>query len=148
MGASEHGKTDEGTGVVDADKGAVAGSGQGEERSNGTLPEEYQRQLEAILDRKLAKERAKTDEAEKRAAEAEAKAKEATEQGIAKGRSLAKREQIAATYGISQDLLPEDDAKLDEFDQQMKVTINDRRKVIPVSVTPKADFNDFVSGVH
>ena len=84
-----------------------------------------QAQLDAIISRKLAKEREKLEAAQKAAEDArklaeetEKRVNEAREKGISLGLLQAKRNAIAEQYGLSAELLPEDETRLDEFGKQ------------------------------
>lgn len=102
-----------------------------------------QSQLDAIISRKLAKEREKFEAVQKEAAdarklveEAEKRVEEAREKGISIGLLQAKRNRVAEQYGLSAELLPVEEDKLDEFEQQLAASINSRTRVTPVTVDP------------
>lgn len=114
-----------------------------------------QAQLDAIISRKLAKEREKLEAAQKAAEDArklaeetEARVKEAREKGISLGLLQAKRNAIAEQYKLSADLLPEDETRLDEFEKQLAASINSRTRVTPVTVEPAAKTPDWMGAAH
>ena len=114
-----------------------------------------QAQLDAIISRKLAKEREKleaaqqaAEDARKLAAETEARINEAREKGISIGLLQAKRNAIAEQYGLSADLMPEDEARLDEFEKQLAASINSRTRVTPVTVEPATKAPDWMGAAH
>lgn len=128
------------------------GMGSSESRQEPTIT---QSQLDAIISRKLAKEREKLEAAQKEAEDArklveetEARVKEAREKGISLGLLQAKRNMIAEQYGLSADLLPEDEAHLDEFEQQLAASINSRTRVTPVTVEPASRVPDWMGAAH
>lgn len=114
-----------------------------------------QAQLDAIISRKLAKEREKLEAAQKAAEDArklaeetEAKVKEAREKGISIGLLQAKRNAIAEQYGLSADLLPAEEDKLDAFEKQLAASINSRTRVTPVTVEPANKTPDWMGAAH
>lgn len=134
----------------------------GSEGSNGSPaattqqePTITQAQLDAIISRKLAKEREKLEAAQKAAEDArklaeetEARVKEAREKGISLGLLQAKRNAIAEQYGLSAKLLPEDETLLDEFEKQLAASINSRTRVTPVTVEPTTKAPDWMGAAH
>lgn len=114
-----------------------------------------QAQLDAIISRKLAKEREKLEAAQKAAEDArklaeetEQRVNEAREKGISLGLLQAKRNAIAEQYGLSADLLPEEEDKLDAFEKQLAASINSRTRVTPVTVEPAAKTPDWMGAAH
>lgn len=114
-----------------------------------------QAQLDAIISRKLAKEREKLEAAQKAAEDArklaeetEAKVNEAREKGISLGLLQAKRNAIAEQYGLSADLLPAEEDKLDAFEKQLAASINSRTRVTPVTVEPTTKTPDWMGAAH
>lgn len=114
-----------------------------------------QAQLDAIISRKLAKEREKLEAAQKAAEDArklaeetEAKVNEAREKGISLGLLQAKRNAIAEQYGLSADLLPAEEDKLDAFEKQLAASINSRTRVTPVTVEPANKTPDWMGAAH
>lgn len=114
-----------------------------------------QAQLDAIISRKLAKEREKLEAAQKAAEDArklaeetEARVKEAREKGISIGLLQAKRNAIAEQYGLSADLLPAEEDKLDAFEKQLAASINSRTRVTPVTVEPATKTPDWMGAAH
>lgn len=114
-----------------------------------------QAQLDAIISRKLAKEREKLEAAQKAAEDArklaeetEAKVNEAREKGISLGLLQAKRNAIAEQYGLSADLLPAEEDKLDAFEKQLAASINSRTRVTPVTVEPATKTPDWMGAAH
>lgn len=114
-----------------------------------------QAQLDAIISRKLAKEREKLEAAQKAAEDArkladetEKRVNEAREKGISLGLLQAKRNAIAEQYGLSAELLPEDETRLDEFEKQLAASINSRTRVTPVTVEPAAKTPDWMGAAH
>lgn len=114
-----------------------------------------QAQLDAIISRKLAKEREKLEAAQKAAEDArklaeetEAKVNEAREKGISIGLLQAKRNAIAEQYGLSADLLPAEEDKLDAFEKQLAASINSRTRVTPVTVEPATKTPDWMGAAH
>lgn len=114
-----------------------------------------QAQLDAIISRKLAKEREKLEAAQKAAEDArklaeetEAKVKEAREKGISLGLLQAKRNAIAEQYGLSASLLPAEEDKLDAFEKQLAASINSRTRVTPVTVEPATKTPDWMGAAH
>lgn len=137
----------------------ATGSGMGgSEGSTGGAVQEptiTQAQLDAIISRKLAKEREKLEAAQKAAEDArklveesEERVNEAREKGISLGLLQAKRNAIAVQYGLSADLLPEDETRLDEFERQLAASINSRTRVTPVTVEPAARTPDWMGAAH
>ena len=114
-----------------------------------------QAQLDAIISRKLAKEREKLEAAQKAAEDArklaeetEKRVNEAREKGISLGLLQAKRNAIAEQYGLSAELLPEDETRLDEFEKQLATSINSRTRVTPVTVEPATKAPDWMGAAH
>ena len=114
-----------------------------------------QAQLDAIISRKLAKEREKLEAAQKEAEDArklaeetEKRVDEAREKGINLGLLQAKRNAIAEQYGLSAELLPEDEMRLGEFEKQLAASINSRTRVTPVTVEPAAKTPDWMGAAH
>lgn len=114
-----------------------------------------QAQLDAIISRKLAKEREKLEAAQKEAEDArklaeetEKRVNEAREKGISLGLLQAKRNTIAEQYGLSADLLPEEEDKLDAFEKQLAASINSRTRVTPVTVEPATKTPDWMGAAH
>lgn len=114
-----------------------------------------QAQLDAIISRKLAKEREKLEAAQKAAEDArklaeetEARVNEAREKGISIGLLQAKRNAIAEQYGLSADLLPAEEDKLDAFEKQLAASINSRTRVTPVTVEPATKTPDWMGAAH
>ena len=114
-----------------------------------------QAQLDAIISRKLAKEREKLEAAQKTAEDArklaeetESRVKEAREKGISLGLLQAKRNAIAEQYGLSADLLPAEEDKLDAFEKQLAASINSRTRVTPVTVEPATKTPDWMGAAH
>lgn len=114
-----------------------------------------QAQLDAIISRKLAKEREKLEAAQKAAEDArkladetEKRVNEAREKGISLGLLQAKRNAIAEQYGLSAELLPEDEMRLDEFEKQLAASINSRTRVTPVTVEPATKTPDWMGAAH
>lgn len=141
----------------------ATGTGMGgSESSSGSAeataqqePTITQAQLDAIISRKLAKEREKLEAAQKAAEDArklaeetEAKVNEAREKGISIGLLQAKRNAIAEQYGLSADLLPAEEDKLDAFEKQLAASINSRTRVTPVTVEPAAKTPDWMGAAH
>lgn len=137
------------------------GMGGSEGQTGGTAaatqqkPAITQAQLDAIISRKLAKEREKLEAAQKAAEDArklaeetEARVKEAREKGISLGLLQAKRNAIAEQYGLSADLLPAEEDKLDAFEKQLAASINSRTRVTPVTVEPAAKTPDWMGAAH
>lgn len=135
------------------------GTGMGSpESSNGSGTQEptiTQTQLDAIISRKLAKEREKLEAAQKEAEnarklaeETEKRVNEAREKGISLGLLQAKRNAIAEQYGLSADLLPDEEDKLDTFEKQLATSINSRTRVTPVTVEPTAKTPDWIGAAH
>lgn len=130
----------------------------GSEGSSGSAAQEptiTQAQLDAIISRKLAKEREKLEAAQKAAEDArklaeetEAKVKEAREKGISLGLLQAKRNAIAEQYGLSADLLPAEEDKLDAFGKQLAASINSRTRVTPVTVESANKAPDWIGAAH
>lgn len=137
----------------------ATGTGMGgSEGSTGSAQQEptiTQAQLDAIISRKLAKEREKLEAAQKEAEDArklaeetEKRVNEAREKGISLGLLQAKRNTIAEQYGLSADLLPEEEDKLDAFEKQLAASINSRTRVTPVTVEPAAKTPDWMGAAH
>jgi hypothetical protein len=149
--------------LVEGVESDATGTGMGgsEGSSGGTAaaaqqePTITQAQLDAIISRKLAKEREKLEAAQKAAEDArklaeetEAKVNEAREKGISIGLLQAKRNAIAEQYGLSAELLPEDETRLDEFEKQLAASINSRTRVTPVTVEPATKTPDWMGAAH
>ena len=144
--------------VEGTDPNATGTGMGGSEGSNGSGAQEptiTQAQLDAIISRKLAKEREKLEAAQKAAEDArklaeenEKKLKEAQEKGITIGLLQAKRNRIAEQYGLSADLLPEDETRLEEFEKQLAASINSRTRVTPVTVEPATKTPDWMGAAH
>lgn len=137
------------------------GMGGSEGQTGGTAaaaqqePTITQAQLDAIISRKLAKEREKLEAAQKAAEDArklaeetEARVNEAREKGISIGLLQAKRNRIAEQYGLSADLLPAEEDKLDAFEKQLATSINSRTRVTPVTVEPTNAAPDWLGAAH
>lgn len=140
--------TGTGMGGSEGSSGSAAASTQQE-------PTITQAQLDAIISRKLAKEREKLEAAQKAAEDArklaketEARVNEAREKGISLGLLQAKRNAIAEQYGLSSDLLPAEEDKLDAFEKQLAASINSRTRVTPVTVEPAAKTPDWMGAAH
>ena len=144
--------------VEGTDPNATGTGMGGPEGSNGSGAQEptiTQAQLDAIISRKLAKEREKLEAAQKEAEDArklaeenEKKLKEAQEKGITIGLLQAKRNRIAEQYGLSADLLPVEEDKLDAFEKQLATSINSRTRVTPVTVEPTNAAPDWLGAAH
>lgn len=144
--------------VEGTDPNATGTGMGGSESPNGSGTQEptiTQAQLDAIISRKLAKEREKLEAAQKEAEDArklaednEKKLKEAQEKGIAIGLLQAKRNRIAEQYGLSADLLPVEEDKLDAFEKQLATSINSRTRVTPVTVEPTNAAPDWLGAAH
>ena len=144
--------------VEGTDPNATGTGMGGSEGSNGSGAQEptiTQAQLDAIISRKLAKEREKLEAAQKAAEDArklaeenEKKLKEAQEKGITLGLLQAKRNRIAEQYGLSADLLPAEEDKLDAFEKQLATSINSRTRVTPVTVEPTNAAPDWLGAAH
>lgn len=148
--------------VEGTDPNATGTGMGGSEGQNGSTaaatqqkPAITQAQLDAIISRKLAKEREKLEAAQKAAEDArklaeetEAKVKEAREKGISIGLLQAKRNAIAEQYGLSADLLPAEEDKLDAFEKQLAASINSRTRVTPVTVEPANKTPDWMGAAH
>lgn len=135
--------------------GTGMGGSEGQTGSAAQEPTITQAQLDAIISRKLAKEREKLEAAQKAAEDArklaeetEAKVKEAREKGISLGLLQAKRNAIAEQYGLSADLLPAEEDKLDAFEKQLAASINSRTRVTPVTVEPATKTPDWMGAAH
>lgn len=137
----------------------ATGTGMGgSESPTGSAQQEptiTQAQLDAIISRKLAKEREKLEAAQKAAEDArklaeetEKRVNEAREKGISLGLLQAKRNTIAEQYGLSADLLPEEEDKLDAFEKQLAASINSRTRVTPVTVEPATKTPDWMGAAH
>lgn len=140
--------TGTGMGGSEGSSGSAAASAQQE-------PTITQAQLDAIISRKLAKEREKLEAAQKAAEDArklaeetEAKVNEAREKGISLGLLQAKRNTIAEQYGLSADLLPAEEDKLDAFEKQLAASINSRTRVTPVTVESANKTPDWMGAAH
>lgn len=137
-----------GMGGSESQTGSAAAAAQQE-------PTITQAQLDAIISRKLAKEREKLEAAQKAAEDArklaeenEKKLKEAQEKGITLGLLQAKRNRIAEQYGLSADLLPAEEDKLDAFEKQLATSINSRTRVTPVTVEPTNAAPGWLGAAH
>ena len=135
--------------------GTGMGGSEGSDGSGTQEPTITQAQLDAIISRKLAKEREKLEAAQKAAEDArklaeetEARVNEARENGISIGLLQAKRNAIAEQYGLSADLLPAEEDKLDAFEKQLAASINSRTRVTPVTVEPAAKTPDWMGAAH
>lgn len=135
--------------------GTGMGGSEGSSGSAAQEPTITQAQLDAIISRKLAKEREKLEAAQKAAEDArklaeetEAKVNEAREKGISLGLLQAKRNAIAEQYGLSADLLPAEEDKLDAFEKQLATSINSRTRVTPVTVEPATKTPDWMGAAH
>lgn len=135
--------------------GGSEGQTGGTEASTRQEPTITQAQLDAIISRKLAKEREKleaarkaAEDARKLAEETEKRVDEAREKGISLGLLQAKRNAIAEQYGLSAELLPEDETRLDEFEKQLATSINSRTRVTPVTVEPATRTPDWMGAAH
>ena len=60
----------------------------------------------------------------------------------------AKRNAIAEQYGLSADLLPAEEDKLDAFEKQLAASINSRTRVTPVTVEPATKTPDWMGAAH
>lgn len=148
--------------VEGTDPNATGTGMGGSESSNGSTeaptrqePTITQAQLDAIISRKLAKEREKLEAAQKAAEDArklaeetESRVNEAREKGISIGLLQAKRNAIAEQYGLSADLLPAEEDKLDAFEKQLAASINSRTRVTPVTVEPATKTPDWMGAAH
>lgn len=135
--------------------GTGMGGSEGSTGSTAQEPTITQAQLDAIISRKLAKEREKLEAAQKAAEDArkladetEKRVNEAREKGIGLGLLQAKRNAIAEQYGLSAELLPEDEMRLDEFEKQLAASINSRTRVTPVTVEPATKTPDWMGAAH
>lgn len=135
--------------------GTGMGGSEGQTGSEQQEPTITQAQLDAIISRKLAKEREKLEAAQKAAEDArklaeetEKRVNEAREKGISLGLLQAKRNTIAEQYGLSADLLPTEEDKLDAFEKQLAASINSRTRVTPVTVEPAAKTPDWMGAAH
>lgn len=135
--------------------GTGMGSSEGSTGSAAQEPTITQAQLDAIISRKLAKEREKLEAAQKAAEDArklaeetEARVNEAREKGISLGLLQAKRNTIAEQYGLSADLLPAEEDKLDAFEKQLAASINSRTRVTPVTVESANKTPDWMGAAH
>lgn len=140
--------TGTGMGGSEGSSGSAAAATQQE-------PTITQAQLDAIISRKLAKEREKLEAAQKAAEDArklaeetEARVKEAREKGISLGLLQAKRNAIAEQYGLSADLLPAEEDKLDAFEKQLAASINSHTRVTPVTVEPATKTPEWMGAAH
>ena len=134
---------------------AGMGGSEGSVGGGAQEPTITQAQLDAIISRKLAKEREKLEAAQKEAEDArklaeenERKLKEAQEKGIAIGLLQAKRNRVAEQYGLSADLLPAEEGKLDAFEKQLSASVNSRTRVTPVTVEPTNSAPDWMGAAH
>lgn len=148
MEGTDPNATGTGMGGSEGSNGSAAASTQQE-------PTITQAQLDAIISRKLAKEREKleaarraAEDARKLAEETEKRVNEAREKGISLGLLQAKRNAVAEQYGLSAELLPEDETRLDEFEKQLAASINSRTRVTPVTVEPATKTPDWMGTAH
>lgn len=135
--------------------GGSEGQDGGSEAAAQQEPTITQAQLDAIISRKLAKERERLEAAQKAAEDArklaeetEARVNEAREKGISIGLLQAKRNAIAEQYGLSAELLPEDETRLDKFEKQLAASINSHTRVTPVTVEPASKAPDWMGAAH
>ena len=135
--------------------GGSEGQTGGAEAAAQQEPTITQAQLDAIISRKLAKEREKLEAAQKAAEDArkladetEARINEAREKGISIGLLQAKRNAIAEQYGLIAELQPEDETRLDEFEKQLAASVNSRTRVTPVTVEPATKAPDWMGAAH
>lgn len=135
--------------------GTGMGGSEGSTGSAAQEPTITQAQLDAIISRKLAKEREKLEAAQKAAEDArklaeetEKRVNEAREKGISLGLLQAKRNTIAEQYGLSADLLPDKEDKLDAFEKQLAASINSRTRVTPVTVESATKTPDWMGAAH
>lgn len=146
-------------GVNPDETGTGMGGSEGQTGSTAAATQQEptitQAQLDAIISRKLAKEREKLEAAQKAAEDArklaeetEAKVNEAREKGISLGLLQAKRNAIAEQYGLSANLLPAEEDKLDAFEKQLAASINSRTRVTPVTVEPANKTPDWMGAAH
>lgn len=105
-----------------------------------------QSELDAIIERRLAKERNKFSQ--ERADRDEEAIKKAEEDGFARGQFAARRQQVADQYSIDASLLPDTEEKLAEFEKQLNVTITNKRRVLPVEVQPASAAPSWIGAVH
>ncbi len=103
-----------------------------------------QSELDAIIERRIAKER---DRLSKNHVDEEA-VKKAAEEGYARGQFAARRQQVADQYAISAELLPDTEEKLAEFEKQLNTTITNKRRVLPVEVKPTTAAPSWMGAVH
>lgn len=135
--------------------GTGMGGSEGSSGSAAQEPTITQAQLDAIISRKLAKEREKLEAAQKAAEDArklaeetEKRVNEAREKGISLGLLQAKRNAIAEQYGLGADLLPAEEDKLDAFEKQLAASINSRTRVTPVTVESANKTPDWMGAAH
>lgn len=138
----------------DATRAGMGGS-ESQTGSGTQEPTITQSQLDAIISRKLAKEREKLEAAQKAAEDArklveetERRVEEAREKGISLGLLQAKRNAIAEQYGLSADLLPAEEDKLDAFEKQLAASVNSRTRVTPVTIEPASHVPDWMGAAH
>lgn len=105
-----------------------------------------QSELDAIIERRLAKERNKLSQ--ERADRDEEAIKKAEETGFARGQFAARRQQVADQYSIDASLLPDTEEKLAEFEKQLNVTITNKRRVLPVEVQSTSSAPSWIGAVH
>lgn len=105
-----------------------------------------QSELDAIIERRLAKERNKLSQ-ERDEQDREA-LKEAEKTGFALGQFAARRQQVADQYALDADLLPDTEEKLAEFEKQLNVTITNRRRVLPVEVQSTSAAPNWIGAIH
>lgn len=105
-----------------------------------------QSELDAIIERRLAKERNKLSQ--ERADRDEEALKKAEEDGFQRGRFAARRQQVADQYALDPNLLPDTEEKLAEFEKQLNVTITNKRRVLPVEVQSTSAAPDWIGAVH
>lgn len=105
-----------------------------------------QSELDAIIERRLAKERTKLNQ--DLAVRDEEALKKAEEDGFARGQFAARRQQVADQYALDATLLPDTEEKLAEFEKQLNVTITNKRRVLPVEVQTTSAAPSWIGAVH
>lgn len=105
-----------------------------------------QSELDAIIERRLAKERNKLSQ--ERDEQDQEAIKEAEKTGFALGQFAARRQQVADQYALDADLLPDTEEKLAEFEKQLNVTITNRRRVLPVEVQSTSAAPNWIGAIH
>lgn len=139
---------------VNEDKDVEQDTEPTEGEDKGKLSQEA---LNAIIERRVSKQKAESEalrqqyeDSQRKLAELETQKKRDIEEAEQRGRTEAKREQIAKEYGVDVDLLPEDDEKLKRYKEQMDVTISNRRKILPVEVVGGNDSTmpSFIGRAH